>query len=392
MRRRWSGIGGVGALLLGAFLLGLFHTRSADRPTPAPVAETAAPPSISRIADEVRNELATGYYRDLGPNVLGRKTVDDMLRALRDPYTEYLTPDRYRELQNTTSGRYSGVGLTVGPAKGGLLVTSALRGPAREAGIRRGDVIVSIDGRPAGQMAFARSLSLIQGAEGTKVHLTIRRPNIGRIDFTVVRQKLPAPTSRARLLQMANRRIGYVRVYRFAKDSSDDLRARTAGLVERGAQGVVVDLRDNPGGLLVEAVRSASVFLRHGIVCTTDGAHQERQVFHVMAPTPFPRLPVVVLVDHGSASASEILAAGLSENHRAVVVGQRTYGKAAVQSLLQLSNGAALKLTTATYLTPAGHSLLGRGIRPRVRAVDNPKTPADEGLLAAERALVKQIR
>jgi carboxyl-terminal processing protease len=389
MRRRWTGIGAIVLLLAGAFLAGLLHnaTSSPDGRR-GPVAPRARLPTV---IDEVRDELSTGYFRQVGSGVLARRSVAGMVEALGDPYTEYLTPEEYRALQNATARSYSGVGLTVGPSDEGLVVTSALRGPARDAGIRRGDVIVSIDGVPADKVAFERSLFLIKGEEGTNVQLTVKRPSVGKRRFTVVRQELPVPTVRTRLLSSKGTRLGYVRLLSFPESTTEDLRRQTARLVRRGATGIVLDLRDNPGGLLLEAVQSVSLFLDEGIVCTTEGEHQERRVFNVSGATPFPDVPLVVLVNHGSASASEIVAAGLGENGRAVVMGTRTYGKAAVQSLRELSNGAALKLTTATYTTPTGQSLHQHGVRPGLRAVDDPGTRVDEALRAAQRTLLKQL-
>ena len=388
MRRTWFGIGGIAGLLASAFLVGLLITGSSDAPPPRPPSGASPVQAPARLAEEVRDELATAYYREVADEVLARRTIAGMLRALEDPYTEYLSPAEYGLLETSNSGRYGGVGLHVNPSRQGLLVTSAFEGPAREAGIRRGDVIVSIDGHSAARMQFERSLILIQVEEGTTVRLTVKRPRIGKLHFTLVRQELPAPTSLVRLLALGGRKVGYVRIYSFSEHTSGDLAAATRRLVAQGARGLVLDLRDNPGGLLLEAVRSVSLFLDEGVVCTTEGSHQARRVFEVSGSTPFPRLPVAVLVNRGSASASEIVAAGLAENGRAVVVGQRTYGKAAVQSLRELSNGAALKLTTATYLTPRGHDLLGTGFRPRVRALDDPATVRDEALLAAERAVL----
>jgi carboxyl-terminal processing protease len=389
MRRGWTGIGGIVLLLAGAFLAGLFHdsTSSTDA-RPGPVAPRARPPAV---IDEVRYELSSGYYREVGSEVLARRSVTGMVQALDDPYTEYLTPEEYSALQKATARSYSGVGLTVGPSDDGLVVTSALRGPARDAGIRRGDVIVSIDGVPADKVAFERSLFLIKGEEGTNVQLTVKRPSVGKLRFTIVRQELPVPTARTRLLTSNGKRLGYVRLLSFPESTTQDLRRHTARLVRRGATGIVLDLRDNPGGLLLEAVQSVSLFLDQGIVCSTEGEHQERRVFKVSGATPFPDVPLVVLVNRGSASASEIVAAGLGENGRAVVIGTRTYGKAAVQSLRELSNGAALKLTTATYTTPTGQDLHGHGFRPGLRAVDDPATQVDEALRTAQRTLLKQL-
>jgi carboxyl-terminal processing protease len=390
MRRGWIGIAGIVLLLAGAFLAGLFHdATSGTDARPGPVASPRAKPPA--VIDEVRSELATAYYRTVGSEILARGSVAGMVEALDDPYTEYLTPEEYGALQNATARSYSGVGLTVGPSKDGLVVTSALRGPARDAGIRRGDVIMSIDGVPADKVAFERSLFLIKGEEGTNVQLTVKRPAVGKLRFTVVRQELPVPTVRTRLLSSKGKRLGYVRLLSFPESTTEDLRRRTARLIRRGATGIVLDLRNNPGGLLLEAVQSVSLFLDRGIVCSTEGEHQERRVFKVSGPTPFPDVPLVVLVNRGSASASEIVAAGLGENGRAVVIGTRTYGKAAVQSLHELSNGAALKLTTATYTTPTGQNLHQHGVRPGLRAVDDPATRVDEALRAAQQTLLKQL-
>jgi carboxyl-terminal processing protease len=391
MRRRFAGIGGIAILLVGAFLFGLLYTRSSDAPDGTANRAPMAGPLPSVIAEEVRRELETAYYRKVPEPVLARSNVDAMLAALDDPYTEYLSPAEYGALETSTSGRYSGVGLTVGPTRGGLRVTSAFEGPAREAGIRAGDVIISIDGRATRRMRFERSLYLIQGEEGTTVRLTIQRPRIGRLRFTLVRQELPAPTHQGRMLRLGGVKLGYIRVNSFSERTSAHLRSATRRLVTRGARGLVLDVRDNPGGLLLEAVRSVSLFLPRGVVCTTEGLHQARRTFEVTPPTAFPKLPLVVLVNRGSASASEVVAAGLLEHGRAALVGQRTYGKAAVQSLRELSNGAALKLTTATYRTPKGHNLLGTGVRPGVRAVDDLATRRDEALLAAEQVLLSKL-
>lgn len=376
-------------LLAGAFFAGFFHdAASTPEVRHGPVAPRAKPPAV---IDEVRYELSTGYYRSVDSKVLARRSVAGMVKALEDPYTEYLTPEEYRAVQNSTARGYSGVGLTVGPSDDGLVVTKTLHGPAREAGIRRGDVIVSIDGVPAARVDFERSLVLIKGEEGTNVQLTIKRPAVGTLHFTVVRKELPVPTIRTRLLGVKGKRLGYVRLLSFPEKTTEDLRRQTARLVRQGATGIVLDLRDNPGGFLLEAVQSVSLFLEEGVVCTTEGEHEDRRVFEVSGATPFRDLPLVVLVNRGSASASEIVAAGLGENGRAVVIGTRTYGKAAVQSLRELSNGAALKMTTATYRTPTGQTLHQHGVRPGLKAVDNPATRGDEALRAAQRALLKQL-
>ena len=384
--RRALGFALVFLLLAAAFALGLLLTRtggSSDR--------VSAPRTPPTALEEVREQLAGNYYRPLGSDVLNQPSIEAVLEALGDPNTEYLTAAEYTSLKNRTSRSYSGVGLTVEPSRAGLLVTSALRGPARKAGVRPGDIIVRIEGRPAGKLTFDQSLNLIKGEKGTVVHLTVRRANEGRIHFTVVRSDVAVPSLTARIERFRGEKIGYLRLLSFPDSSASRLHDATEKLVGRGAKGIVLDLRDNPGGLLTEAVRTVSIFLDQGIVCTVSGLHQDETVYEATGGADYPRLPVTVLVNGGSASAAEIVAAALADNGRALVVGKRTYGKASVQSIRPLSEGRALKLTTATYLTPSGTDLAGRGIRPTVKIDDDPLTQLDEMLRAAERALLKQL-
>ncbi|HLM94304.1 MAG TPA: S41 family peptidase [Gaiellaceae bacterium] len=375
-------------LLLGvAFGLGLFLTRSGGLAGNS--TKSVARPTQADPVAEVREQLAENYYRELGPKVLSRQTIPELLEALGDPNTEYLSAAEYTSLKNRTSRSYSGVGLTVEPSRAGLVVTSALRGPARQAGVRPGDTIVRIEGRPAGRLTFDQSVNLIKGETGTVVHLTVRRENGRRLNFTVVRSDVAVPSLTARLVRFAGTKIGYVRLQSFPASSAQRVNDATEVLVRRGAKGIILDLRDNPGGLLTEAVRTTSVFLDQGVVCTVAGLHQEETVYEVNGGAEFPRLPVTVLVNGGSASAAEIVAAALADNERAVVVGQRTYGKASVQSIRPLATGRALKLTTATYLTPSGADLAGHGIRPSVKVDNDPLTERDEMIRAAERVLAE---
>ena len=388
--RRAGGIAAVALLLLAAFVLGLSWSRGPeDRATLA--SERADRDTPGRLIDEVRQELAVGYYRTVESSVLAQPTIPQILAALGDPHTDYLTPKEYEALKSRVARSYSGVGLNVGPAKSGLRVTSALSGPARAAGIRRGDVIVRVNGRPTRALGFDRALALIKGAERTVVRLTVRRPTVGTMRFTVVRGQISPPILRSRLLAEGGTKLAYVRVLSFRESTSEQLEDRLAVLLRRGAKGVVLDLRGNPGGLMTEAVDVVSTFLEDGVVCTTVDEYHEARVYEAVGEATYPTIPMIVLVDHGSASAAEIVAAALFENGRAALVGERTFGKASVQSLRPLSNGGALKITTATYQTPAGTDLNGRGVVPTLGARDNPRTRLDEALAAAETALVEQL-
>ena len=203
--------------------------------------------------------------------------------------------------------------------------------------------------------------------EGTVVHLTVRREGEKRpIRFTVMRREIDFPAVRSRMLKTAGHRLGYIRVLSFRDDVATRVAAATRRLVARGAEGFVLDLRGDPGGLLSQAVELTSVFLERGRVCSTSGLHKTLSYFVTGAAVEAKR-PLAVLVDRATASAAEIVAAALGDNGRAMLVGRRTYGKASVQTLLELSNGGALKLTTATYLTPPGRASARRASARRSR-------------------------
>jgi carboxyl-terminal processing protease len=393
--------------LAGAFALGLYLFR--DRPasrvvSTAPVwhqgpifgyGPFADPPTPSRpplALEQVRLALAQAYYEHVSPTVLAKPSIPAILDALDDPYTEYLTPESYEELQERVTRRYYGVGLRVGPGEGGLIVTASLQGPAQAAGIKPGDVIVSIDGRAAGDLPFDQSLALIKGKEGTVVSLSVQRPGENEIRrFDVVRQRIVIPAVRSRVIRTQGHKIGYLRLLAFPGDAATRVQAATESLVDRGAEAILLDLRGDPGGYLVQAIRVASLFLDNGVVCSTSGVNQPERVYTVSGAPIETKRPLVVLVDGRTGSAAEIVAGALRDNGRAIVVGKRTYGKATVQSLIALSNGGALKLTTATYRTPNGSAIGGRGIKPKVKAEDNPRTRPDEAVVEASNVLVEQL-
>ncbi|MGH3022983.1 MAG: S41 family peptidase [Gaiellaceae bacterium] len=385
MRRR-AGPLAAAVLVVGAFFLGFMITRADSGASTATA--PLRPDRPVRVVDEVRAVLLSSYYRWIEPDVLRAETVDEVLEGLDDQHTRYLTKAEYLSLRETTEGTYSGIGLTVGPARRGLLVTSALRGPAREAGIRKGDIIVRIDGERAEELPFERSLALIKGETGSRVRLTVKRPRSGAIEFTVVRREIDLVPLSARMIEVGDRKIAYLRIYSFPEGADDQIARATSRLVERGAKGAVLDLRDNPGGLFSQAVSTASVYLGDGVVCRTDGVHEDPRTYSVTGFPTHPEIPLVVLVNNGTASAAEIVAGALHDNDRATLVGEQTFGKASVQTIAALRNGGALKLTTAKYVTPAGADITGRGIHPGIVAVDNPVTDGDEALRIARRTLV----
>jgi carboxyl-terminal processing protease len=354
--------------VVGAFALGL--TAVGGR--------TTAPRRSTSVVEQVRAQLAAHYYRQVPERILRMRDVHSMLDALGDPYTEFLDPAKYRLLQRETTGSYSGVGMTLLPDPNGLLVTRTQPGPARVAGIRAGDTILSIDRLASTQLSYEQALGRILGEPGSVVTLRVRR-DTHTLVFKLVRARFTTRAVHSRLLASGGRKVGLVQIDSFVAGTASALAQAVRRLERKRAAAVVLDLRGNPGGLLDQAVASASVFLDRGIVTSISGAHEPSHVYRAQSGTPT-RLPLVVLVDHGSASAAEVVAAALHDNGRATLVGDRTFGKGLVQSVQPLAAGAALKLTVARYLTPGGADLSRGGIRPDLWAPDDPSTAVDEGL------------
>ena len=356
---------------------------------PTPLLDTAAEPVM---IDEIRAALQNSFYLPVSDAALELPSVPQILQAVGDPYTEYLPPSEFTAVREDTLASYEGVGLLVGQSDLGLIVTSALRGPARDAGVRPGDTIVSIDGNLVRALPFDRAISLFKGEEGTIVTLGIQRPGEEQPVFArVARQLITAPAVRVRILNTPEQNLGYIRLLTFPVDAGEQVRDAVTDLLEQGVEGIVLDLRGNPGGYLREAVEVASVFLNVGIVCSTEGLHREPEFFTASGGALAGALPLVTLVDGQSASAAEIVAAAMRENKRGTLVGMPTFGKASIQSVIPLANGGGLRLTTAIYLTPAGNRIAGEGTRPHVEALDDPLTRKDEALRKARATLIDLI-
>jgi carboxyl-terminal processing protease len=368
----------AGLALAGPFVVG-YRLSQGSRAT--------APVVMPQVVDQVREALASRYYRPVPEKVLQLGSVDEIISALGDPYTAYLSPPDYELVRQETASTYTGIGVSVLPSPHGFVVVSIRPGPAQHVGIRVGDTIVGIGGRPAAQLSMTQGLTHILGPRGTFVRLVLTRGG-RQLDLRVRRDTIRAPVVRARLISYAGHRWGVLRVSAFRIGAAAVL-AREVRLLERlGAHGFVLDLRQNPGGLFEQAVAVSSLFLERGVVVSLAGAHSPREVYRATGGTTT-RLPMTVLIDRYSASSAEIVAAALRDHHRATLVGERTFGKALVQSIDPLGNGAALEMTIARYTTPNGTDISGVGVEPRVHAADNPRTSIDEALVAALRVLAR---
>jgi carboxyl-terminal processing protease len=369
----------VGLALAGPFVLGYRMSKSSRATTPV---------AMPKLVDQVREALAAQYYRPVPDKVLQLGSVDEIISALGDPYTAYLGPTDYELVRQETASTYSGIGITVLPSPQGFVVVSLRPGPAQHAGVRIGDTIVRIGNVAATKLSMPQGLARILGPRGTTVRLALTRLGHKPLDLRVRRDIVHAPVVDARLLSYAGRRWGVVRLSAFRVGAAVVLGREVRALERQGAQGFVLDLRQNPGGLLDQAVAVSSLFLDRGIVVSLTGAHKPLEVFRAVGG-PVTHKPLVVVVDRYSASSSEIVAAALRDHHRAVLVGERTFGKALVQSIDPLENGAALELTIARYTTPSGTDISGVGVVPQIHAVDDPRTSQDEALATALRVLAR---
>ncbi|MFL5911027.1 MAG: S41 family peptidase [Gaiellaceae bacterium] len=368
----------VVVVLAGSFVAGYLLSRP-DKAT--------APVAIPSLVDEVREALAGRYYRPVPAGVLHLDSVNAMLSALRDPYTAYLTPLSYRLVRHDTAASYSGIGVEVLPTERGLVVVTVPPGPAARAGVQRGDVIVQIGGRTVVGLGASKALARVVGSPSGRIRLVLDRQG-AILRLSVSRGYVHAPTVQGRLVPYAGALWGYVRLATFRAGAAKLVARELQRLDREGAAGFVLDLRGDPGGLLSQAVAVSSLFLNGGVVVSLSGAHFVHEVFRASTGEAT-RLPVVVLVDRYTASSAEIVAAALSERGRALLVGERTFGKGVVQAVDPLDNGAALILTVARYFTPNGEDIEHVGVIPQLRVTDDPATRQDEALVAALHALAR---
>ena len=313
----------------------------------------------ARLFDQVSTLVREGYVDSLSQSQVYRKSVDGLLLELHDPHSVFLDSLRLRSLTESTTGRYAGIGIQMDLRDGWITVVAPLpASPAEHAGIETGDRVVEIEGKGTSGWTSDEASKALRGDPGTSVKLVIERPGVvDRIPMRVERQQIHV--SSARYAQLLGGGVGYVDFAIFSESSADELRASIDSLRQKGMTSLVLDLRGNPGGLLDQGVEVAELFLDPGqrVVSTRGRAGNATHEYTDDVPQPWPEMPVVALVDHGSASASEIVAGALQDQDRAAIVGVTSYGKGSAQSLFPLPPTGALKLTTAKWFTPLGRSI-----------------------------------
>ena len=330
--------------------------------------------------------LQRDYYRKLGRGDLVNRSLSGAVRSLGDRFSHYFDPKAFAAFQRSTEGKFSGVGINVAPDKRGLRVLAVFpNSPAKRAGLGPGDVVVAVNGTTLAGRSTEFASGLIQGKEGTKVTLTVVS-NGHRKTERLTREQIDVPSVSSRVVKSAGVPVAYVRLADFSDGAGDELSHVVKQRLKGGAKAVVLDLRGNGGGLLNEAVKAASVFIPEGPVVSTDGRTRPRHVFKATGDAISTKVPVVVLVDEGTASAAEIVAGALEDRHRAKLVGTRTFGKGVFQEIEPLDNGGALDITVGEYFTPSGKNLGGGGTRrgagltPNVVVRQPPVSHADKTL------------
>jgi carboxyl-terminal processing protease len=343
---------------------------------------------LTMVQKNYVDEVSTGQLVD--------GAINGMLSSL-DPHSAYLTPDLYKELQVDTRGSFGGLGIEITQRNGVLTVVSPIEDtPAFRAGIKSGDQIIKIDNEFTKDMTLLQAVKLMRGPEGTKITLTIRRENEPDwLDVTLKREVIQIKSVKYRVLDP---HYGYLRITQFQERTEHDAKDALAALEKEtgGLQGLVLDLRNNPGGLLSQAVKVADLFLDSGMVVYTEGRlDNQAQKFYAHKGSPPGEFPMVVLVNGGSASASEIVAGALQDHKRALVLGMQTFGKGSVQTILPLADGdAAIRLTTARYFTPNGRSIQATGITPDIimePSVQQVAAPAERPDAIRERNLPRHL-
>ena len=366
---------------LGGYFIGWYlHGESTVRLS---AGQTNSARQAGDLTTRVIEELQGRYYKPVKVDKLSTAGVDGLLKSLDDPYTVYLSPQETQAFKEKESGQYSGIGAALEKGKTGLVITTVFDGsPAKEAGLKPGDIIVTVDGKPTKDVAIDTSIARIKGEEGSRVVLGVEPEGGGPVkSYSIVRRRIEVPETHTRMEVSNGQKVGYVQLWEFGGLAARDVREDVEDLTKKGAQSFILDLRYNPGGLLTQAVDVTGIF-QTGVVVSTEGLHSPEEVLSTDGPVATGK-KMVVLVNGYSASASEIVTGALKDHGRAEIVGTHTFGKGLVQTIVDLGDGAALKLTTAVYLTPNGTDINHKGITPDIVVKENPKTKVDEQLQAA---------
>ncbi|MBO9531556.1 MAG: S41 family peptidase [Solirubrobacteraceae bacterium] len=386
--------------LILALAAGIWLGGHPDR-LPGPVRDALIQKDLA-IVGEGLGVLDRRYYREPDQRAVADAALKSAVESLGDQYSAYLSPKDLIRFNEVTGAKFEGIGVEIQKVAKGLKIVRVYDGsPAKQAELKPDDVIVQAANKPLAGLSSQAASALIRGPKGTKVKLELQRGD-ETITKDVGRDEVRIPIVASRY--DAKEKVGIVRLASFSEGAHGQIAVAIDALRKKGAQGIVLDLRSNPGGLVEEAVRTSGLFLKGGTVVTTKGRAVRERTLKAGDDPKYPNLPLVVLVDESSASASEIVTGALQDRGRAKVYGTRTYGKGVFQEIIELSSGGAMDITVGQYFTPKGRNLggagvtkgkdvsRGKGLAPDVSAVDDPKTPkVDEAAEKAMEAVAAQV-
>jgi carboxyl-terminal processing protease len=316
----------------------------------------------TQVVNEAIEKVASDYYRPVSKSGLAHSSIAGMVSSLHDPYSTYLSPNEFRGFDQPAS--FAGIGVSVDSTPAGLKIARVFdSSPAQRAGLKEGDTIVAVNGRSLRGVPAATSTALIKGPPGTDVRLAFASATGQRRTVTVTRATISEPVVASEMRTVHGVKLGWVYLATFSEGAHGELYDAIESLLKEGARGLVLDLRADGGGLVSEARLVASIFVPSGVIVTTRGRTQPTVTLTAAGGAIPTSIPVAVLVDHNTASASEIVTAALQDHHRATVVGTHTYGKGVFQELEPLSDGGAIKITVGEYYTPSGRNLGGAGVK-----------------------------
>lgn len=372
-------------LWIATFLL-LFTLTVAPGPTQA--AKDDSFEALKRFS-QVLDMVESSYVKPVTRKELIDNSIKGMIEQL-DPHSTYLTPDDFKDMQEQTSGKFSGIGIEISMDQGRLTVVAPIEDtPAYEAGLLAGDMILEIDGESTQDMSLMDAVKLIRGEKGTEVNLLILHKNDNKpIDVSIVRGTIPILSVKSQSLEDG---YLYVRLTGFKETTTKEMREKISDYQkDHTLKGIVLDLRNNPGGLLGQAVSVADTFIQEGTIVYIQGkSPRSRKDFFAAKNANEITVPIVTLINAGSASASEIVAGALQDHKRGLIVGESSFGKGSVQTIIPMSDGSGIKLTTALYYTPNGRSIQAKGIEPDIR-IPFVAPPSDEDRSNINRMIVRE--
>lgn len=362
-------------LVAGSFLGGVLYADLGGQVPSIGSTTDAKTSELDRLVNQVRAIIKTSALKPSSDTSITTGAINGMLGSLEDTYAVYYDAKAFADLKEEQSGEFFGIGVSIGLNKDGKPYASRVfaGSPAAKAGIKDGDVFTAVNGETHDKWDLEHFVSLVRGPKGTSVTLTVVRSGKAPFDVKIVRDKVAVPNTMTKMYGD----VGYVRLMTFNERSAADVAAAIKSFDSKGAKAYVLDLRENPGGLLASAIDVASLFIKDGVIVRVDERDKAEEVDYATG-AQITTKPLVVLVDAYSASASEIVSGALQDHKRAVIVGETSYGKGSVQTVLPVRNGGAVKLTIAHYLTPNRNVINGIGVHPDVVVKMDPLKQKDD--------------